>query len=350
MIIVAVFAGLFVKTMIIDKIPEFKAYFIADTKELINELSTWKFLAIGLLAIYPITICIVPKISRLMARIRERRSRRKLIIWEFKIFIHPTLTTNLEEFNIEKINQFIEEINEKIKLSDEIKQLSHFKASLSIKLKEAQLRLKQLEHEEKLDKIKKHREIIDQQVEILQEKKDALEREKDQEITDICISLEAHDIHVFLKEDLEEHEINALLKSDFISTTEYCVFEKKLINVLLKPTMKHSSTHTFLVWSVGRLLESLPKVSHIVEHDTRDADITFRCKKETYSLEVETGTILAKMHQLRAKVSYLNRKYPGRWMFIVSNKTLASKYAKFGPTSQRKDVEKKLQKMLKLAT
>ena len=149
---------------------------------------------------------------------------------------------------------------------------------------------------------------------------------------------------------MEDYQIEALLEDEFTQVTEYCVFEKKLITVILKRTMHHSTTHTFLVWSEGRLLESLPKVSHIVEHDTRDADITFRCKKETYALEVETGTILSKMHQLRAKVSYLNRKYPGRWLFIVSNKNLASKYAKFGPTSQRKDVEKKLQKMLKLAT
>ncbi len=350
LIIIVVFVLAFVKIAIVDRLPYFKELLIADFHDLINDVTTWKFLAIALLVVYPITLYIVHHLTSFISNILQKRNERKLLIWNNKLAIPSLLEQSLREFDLEKARQFLNDVKNRIELSKQIKELSHFTDRLVIKLEKAQLKVKELEHEEKLEKIRKERDIVEKHVELLEMKKQELENEKEQEITDIWRRLNGYEINVFLREDLKDFEINALLKRDFISTTEYCVFEKKLIKVILKRTMHHSPTHTFLVWSVGRLLESLPKITHIDEHNTRDADLTFKCKKEAYALEIETGTLLSKKSQLRNKVSYLNRKYSGKWMFVVSNKNLASKYSKFGLVSTRKDVEKKLKKMLKLAT
>lgn len=42
----------------------------------------------------------------------------------------------------------------------------------------------------------------------------------------------------------------------------------------------------------------------------------------------------------------LNRKYGKRWMFVVSNKELLPQYRKWGPSTQRTEVEKMLTKWL----
>ena len=46
------------------------------------------------------------------------------------------------------------------------------------------------------------------------------------------------------------------------------------------------------------------------------------------------------------KISYLNKKYPKRWFFIVSNRNLQAKYKKYGISTQRNRVSEILEKML----
>lgn len=159
--------------------------------------------------------------------------------------------------------------------------------------------------------------------------------------------LNANDNNVYVESDLAEKEKDLLMKYGYKRAYEYCVYEKDYIRVLVKPTMKHSVTHTFLVWSVMRILLEMKDVTNIVDHDTRDADITFQFKKKRFALEIETGTLLSKKVQLRAKIDYLNSRYKDHWMIIVSKKALLSKYSKFGPVSSRAEVEKRLQKLLK---
>lgn len=103
--------------------------------------------------------------------------------------------------------------------------------------------------------------------------------------------------------------------------------------------MGHSATHTFLVWSVKRLLEDFD-VTRIEEHDTRDEDITFIHYNKKYAIEIETGTILKKIRQLKNKAHYLNNKYPKRWFFVVSNRNLQSQYKKYGITPKEIECQK----------
>ena len=82
-------------------------------------------------------------------------------------------------------------------------------------------------------------------------------------------------------------------------------------------------------------------------HQTIDADITFKYNNKIFALEIETGTLLSKKKQTEEKVNYLNDKYPNKWMFIVSNKDLIWRYRKLGFSTQRNEVEKNLQILLR---
>ncbi len=157
--------------------------------------------------------------------------------------------------------------------------------------------------------------------------------------------LNTYENNVFLKKDLTEQELEILEEEGYQQCNEYCVEQQKNVTVLVKPILNHSKTHTFLVWSVKNLLENYD-ITHIEEHETKDADLTFKYKNSKYALEIETGSLLRKKQQKLDKVKQLNRKYKNRWMFIVSNKNLLSQYNKLGFATQRKQVAKKLEKLL----
>jgi cell fate (sporulation/competence/biofilm development) regulator YlbF (YheA/YmcA/DUF963 family) len=166
-------------------------------------------------------------------------------------------------------------------------------------------------------------------------------------IDEIARSLDIYNHPVFLKDNLNERQIVSLLENHYFKINEYCILNKKIKTFLVNPKSNHSKTHTFLVWNVRELLKSFEGVEKIREHDSIEADITFRYKSKNYALEIETGTLLGKKKQTQDKVKSLNEKYSERWFFIVSNKNLLSKYRKLGPTVQRKEVYNKLKQILR---
>ena len=84
------------------------------------------------------------------------------------------------------------------------------------------------------------------------------------------------------------------------------------------------------------------------EAEKEEADIIFNYSGKNFAIEIETGNLLGKKKQLQEKLNYLNKKYPLRWMFIVSNRNLLSEYNKFGIATQRKGVSEKIAKMLEI--
>ena len=120
--------------------------------------------------------------------------------------------------------------------------------------------------------------------------------------------------------------------------------------MLVKQILNHSSTHTFLVWSLVRMLGKVSGVYHIEESDTKEADIIFKYRRIEFALEVETGTLLGKSQQTQKKIEHLDERFGNRWMFVVSNEKLASKYRKLGFVTTRKRVLEDLQNMLKTRT
>ena len=220
--------------------------------------------------------------------------------------------------------------------------------SLRSEISRLESKILEQEHEEKELKEYHKKEELKEEIEEMEKRKRELEQTQEDKNRKIIDDMETYENTVFKKSELNTEQIELLKEEDYMSANEYDLLERKVIPVFIEKIMNHSRTHTFLVWSTKKLLEKRFKVEDIQWHDTKDADITFKYKGKYYAIEIETGTLLKKNRQLAEKIIFLNRKYPHRWIFLVSNRNLITQYKKYGITCQRNDIEKTLLKILKL--
>ncbi len=245
-------------------------------------------------------------------------------------------------------------------LTDKIKEIKNFtnKAKVNRKLKIfiPELKKRLAKARELLDEIERDKRVTERESKLIQIKKEIEQRNEENRIKGtynqsdkdlILYLLKANEKYVFIKEGLSKKQIDALEKKGFEQINEYSIKENRFIRVLVKQKLNHSKTHTFLVWDTIRLIKEIDGVKNIQEYNTVNADITFTFKNKKYALEIETGTLLGKKQQAQEKVTYLNKNYSKRWMFIISNKNLLSKYNKLGFTAQRKQVSENLKILLK---
>lgn len=229
--------------------------------------------------------------------------------------------------------------------------LLQFRVPLMEKIEEVRPLLEELRikarRKTELDRFKEEKERLQYDVQSLKKEKISLLRNEELRREMILDDLEARSHHVFKKDELTDDQISALLEDGYQQNNEFCVYEKKTIAFLIKPKLNHSATHTFLVWSTKKFLETIKEIRYIDENLTKDADLVFKYDGKEFALEIETGSLLGKRAQTEEKIKLLNRKYGKRWMFIVSNKNLLPKYRKLGFSTQRSDVDKSLKKLLK---
>jgi hypothetical protein len=273
----------------------------------------------------------------------ERRDEKKKLYYQERD-IKELLTANVEFLDVHKLGRYITSINDEI--DDLPERFEKYKPEL----------LKKLEDVEKLHEIKKHESRIKgfkleeekhhQVIDYLERDILRLDRERKGEKKRILRKLDWQGTSVFYKEELNDEECEVLKEHNYKQVNEYDIFSRQVRPFLVKCPLNHSPTHTFLVWSMKKLVEEIKDVDKIEEHLTKDADLTFRYKKKYYALEIETGNLLSKKDQLQQKVLSLNRKYGKRWMFVVSNQEDLPAYRKWGKSTQRTEVEKVLETWL----
>ena len=75
----------------------------------------------------------------------------------------------------------------------------------------------------------------------------------------------------------------------------------------------------------------------VFTYKTVKPDIVFEINKKEYAIEVETGKLLKyNKKDLHNKIENLNKNYPKRWFFAVTNKNIAHKYKKLGKTYDKR--------------
>ncbi len=253
-------------------------------------------------------------------------------------FIHADLNElNLDQLIIKRDNFKNKQYSKKV--------IESFKLEFKTQLLKLNYRIEKLSTESEILKINRDKDIVEKELEQIRKMKRLETMTEESEKISIRNNLTRNEENVIVKKGLRTIEKEVLLELGYKQVNEYCVYDQKIITVFVKPIMDHSSTHTFLVWSVKKLLED-QNINSIITHDTRDADITFKYDNKLYAIEIETGNLLKKKKILEEKVAYNNRKYSHRWFFIVSNRNLQSKYNKYGLTTQRTRVYKILEKML----
>jgi type II secretory pathway component PulJ len=291
------------------------------------------FFWLGILASY-----IFYLIYRLTRRRRQEKFGLKMKLKAEQERIDQFLKTNLRELEANKLKSKLRRVNKSL--------LIEKYPALKNKIKEAKNVLVELKHKSEMNQIINKKIHLREDVEQLRKEKEELERKDDSKRASVEYNLELDKNPVFDKSKLTKTEIEVLLKRGYTQTNEYCVAKRGIITILIKPILKHSVAHTFLVWSTRQLLEQYGVIKNIKEHETRDADITFEVDEKVFAIEIETGSLLRKKKQLDEKIIYLNKKYGKRWIIIVSNRNLVKKYKRFGMCIQRKQVLKKLEKMI----
>jgi len=308
-------------------------------KAITNFITSQLFFVILVVIILASIIYFIIRLIKTIKRKREEKKTETEEINEEKKEIDKLLDDDLD-IDSEELSEFIEKIKEKIKVC----KTSNHKELLEEKLKIAKKYLQDFKHKNKVEDMKREKLELENALEELRRKV----KQEDQNKESILRRLNIYQNRVFKKSDLRDKEIKTLKEEGFEQVNQFDVLEKRQISVLIKlhEKLNHSREHIFLVWSIKRLLES-KGIKIIEEHLTKGADITFKHKKKWFAIEIETGKLLKAPKQLKEKVNYLKKQYPDRWMFVVSNEKLVSKYSKFGLSTSRNQVQENIEKLLK---
>ena len=285
------------------------------------------FLIFGILLVYIL--------RNIYFKIRDKRRK----IFEEKAYIEEIMGEDINLLNYQNLKDNLKKLKKKYFLEKY--------PELKIKIIQIENFIINLNHKNDLNFLEDRKCIIKREIFELEEEKKKLRQTKQQEIALLKSNLDIGENKVFEKSKLNKIEIEILLRKGYKQVNEYCVFQKRVITVLVKPPLNHSVTHAFLVWSVKKLLKKYDDIENIIEHETRDADLTFRIKDKIFAIEIETGTLLKKKKQLNEKINFLNSRYKNNWLIVVSKRDLVQKYKKFGRCSQRKWVCENLKKMFK---
>lgn len=292
-----------------------------------------------ILFFYRTSIKIHNRLQAIQDRIREIRKKEIEILDFIKI--------EYAEFDLDELIDFKEKLIEHSKSCKELERFTIYLPRLKEITVKLNKKIEEKEHEKRIYELNYEERRMKEVVEELDRKIYLKQMVEDDKKNDAIRRLKTYDNPVFARDTLNEKQVVALLENNYYKVNEYCIIEKKIKPFLVQPTSNHSKTHTFLVWNVRELLKRMDGIESIREHESVDADLTFKYKSKTYALEIETGTLLGKKKQTQDKINFLNQKYSSRWFFIVSNKTILPKYSKLGPATQRRRVLEKLQKMLK---
>ncbi len=261
------------------------------------------------------------------------------------IEIEDLLETEVE-LDEQKLKLLIEKLRFKLTICRTSRKLKKFILKLKKRIKTCLELLERIKIKDLEEITRKKIEQNERRIQDLDEEKRIKETYFESDYDVIVSELRTYENKVFKKSRLSEEQVKALEYDGYKQVNEYSLVEHKYSRYLVKSPSNHSPTHTFLVWDAMRLLWEVKGITNIQEHETVDADITFTFNKKKYALEIEKGDLLRKKDQQKEKVAELNKKYPKRWMFIVSNKNLLPKYQKLGFSTQRSRVAENLRKML----
>jgi len=140
----------------------------------------------------------------------------------------------------------------------------------------------------------------------------------------------------YKKSTLKTEEIDYLLKNGYVESRHVPLRSSAHAVFLVKKVARHTNEHTYLLHAIYE--EILRHTKNVRTDETArtegiNPDVIFtNAKGEEWALEIETGSNL-KYHPkyFDRKVSLLNKQYPNRWRFVLTNIHQRRKYeSRFG--------------------
>jgi conjugal transfer ATP-binding protein TraC len=176
------------------------------------------------------------------------------------------------------------------------------------------------------------------------------------EILEYNNSGEEEDINISIDEFKGFFRYKKVKKDDreYLLSKGYEVVEKKTLltgkveKFLIKPRLKESINHIFVMNDIADYLES--KGIEVQKYATKKPDLVFKVNGKKIAIEVETGTVSRNVKsQLTEKVNMLNKNYDS-WFFVMTNRNFTKKYRKYGKAIEMRYLENHLKKVLKTDT
>ena len=172
-----------------------------------------------------------------------------------------------------------------------------------------------------------------ERLDLLQKKIDAqLEKMKEREKKKIKVT---KDDGCVLYKNLTDDEVKYLRANGYKEYYFKGILTKKKELYLIRREKNESAQHVFLVHDIADYLKKF--TDKVFTYKTVKPDIVFEINKKEYAIEVETGKLLKyNKKDLHNKIENLNKNYPKRWFFAVTNKNIAHKYKKLGKTYDKR--------------
>lgn len=176
---------------------------------------------------------------------------------------------------------------------------------------------------------------------------DKMERDYQNRIKNrISINVDFHKIF-YKRKELNENEVKYLLKSGYFAYSNKSIVTGKKENYILKPRFNESIRHMFYIYEIKEYLEK--RNIDVEIYTTRMPDVVFIINSKKFAIEVETGSVMKNKKKFTQKLSLLNKKFPKRWFFIVTNRNLLKKYKEFGEAIDPRFIKFNLVKIIKNA-
>ncbi|MFA5061397.1 MAG: DUF87 domain-containing protein [Candidatus Pacearchaeota archaeon] len=189
-----------------------------------------------------------------------------------------------------------------------------------------------------------HKQITTNADEILEN-----EIEEENETKKINVQVDASQ-RVHLTKNLSKAEKEYLSKKRFVEEDYKSIFSNKKEKYLIKPRFNETAPHCFLTFDIFNYLKQKDGIRNILTPETKKPDITFMINNKEYGIEIETGKLLkTNKKALMEKIDRNNKEYSDRWFFVVTNRKIASKYAKIAQTKDKRSVKSKIDSLLKNA-
>jgi type IV secretory pathway VirB4 component len=152
------------------------------------------------------------------------------------------------------------------------------------------------------------------------------------------------DKRFYKRKELNQDEIKFLLSQGYKEFSQKSIVSGKKENYILNPRHNESLNHMFMVYDVQQFLEKKGVKTEI--YTTRMPDLMFNIHGKRYAIEVETGTVLRNLKQMREKINQLN-EITDEWFFLVTNKRIVQKYRTYGKTIDPRFLGNFLEKLIK---
>ena len=141
--------------------------------------------------------------------------------------------------------------------------------------------------------------------------------------------------------DLSNDEIDYLKNFGYKTYSFHSILSKRKERYLIELRDNESPQHIFLTHDIAQYIKKF--TNKVETYQTVNPDVVFNINGTQYAIEVETGKMIKhNKKDLMQKIEKLNKDYPDRWFFVVTDRNLYPKYNKLGKTFTKLSIQKEI--------